>query len=236
MRGQKKREEGVRSMPVHFGIRLPRREGGHRLTRENYVCTTRDGRYYFEDGWLRAQPELWDEHRRAVLRNFDRSMAYFDSLSPRAFLRAVDGLADAFPELVAVEDLGDWSGVAGVYVLVLDRYRQLYVGKTTAPGGIRQRIVVHWQKKVAFDRLLSGGEDRSIMAIDSFRALDTTRIFAAACREPGELEERIRQAIPEPFCANRTRAGDLAGGLAEAIAERRERDLAGFAPSPMELG
>lgn len=215
-------------MPVHFGVRLPRREGGHRLTRENYICTTRDGRYYFEDGWLKVDPASWEEHRRAVMRNFDRSMAYFASLSRTGFERAVEGLRGAFPELEEVEDLAGWDGVTGAYVLVLGEYRQLYVGQAASPRGIRQRIVVHWQKKVAFDRLLSGEEDRSIMCVDSFRALDTTRILAAACERPGSLERRMQQAVPAPFCANRTRAGDLAGGLAEAIACRRERDLRGF--------
>lgn len=215
-------------MPVHFGVRLPQREGGHRLTRENYVCTTRDGRYYFEDGWLKGEPERWEAHQEAVMRNFDRSMAYFASLSPHGFSDAVERMREAVPELEAVDDLNDWDGVSGVYVLVLDDFRQLYVGQATASGGIRQRIVVHWQKKVAFDRLLSGPEERSIMAIDSFRALDTTRIFAAACGRPGPLERRVQQVVAEPFCANRTRAGDLAGGLAEAIAARRERDLSVF--------
>lgn len=215
-------------MPVHFGVRLPRREGGHRLTRENYVCTTRDGRYYFEDGWLKADPASWEDHRRAVMRNFDRSMAYFETLSQETFDRAVRELMSAFPELEEVDDLSAWDGVAGVYVLVLDRFRQIYVGQAASTGGIRRRIVVHWQKKAAFDRLLSGDEERSIMSIDSFRALDTTRILAVACESPGLLEQRVQQAVPEAFCANRTRAGDLPGGLAEAIAARRERDLAGF--------
>ena len=212
-------------MPGHFGIRLPEREGGHRLTRENYVCTTRDGRYYFEDGWLKGEPGRWEVHREAVMRNFDRSMAYFASLSPRGFSDAVERMREAVPELRTVEDLNEWDGVSGVYVLVLDGFRQLYVGQATARGGIRQRIMVHWQKKMAFDRLLSGSEERSIMAIDSFRALDTTRIFAVARGRPGPLERRVQLAVAESFCANRTRAGDLAGGLAEALAARRERDL-----------
>lgn len=212
-------------MPVHFGIRLPRRAGGHRLTRENCICTTRDGRYYFEDDWLRSDPARWSAHREDVLRNFDLTMAYCERLPRAPFLAALDEALERFPSLEEVRDLNEWNGVSGVYVLVLDDYKQFYVGQATARGGIRKRIVVHWQKKPAFDRMLSGAPERSIMSIDCFRALDTTRIFAAATDDAGAIERSIQECLPEAYCANRTRAGNLPGGLAEAIAERRERDL-----------
>lgn len=212
-------------MPVHFGIRLPQREGGHRLTRENCICTTKDGRYYFEDGWLRDDPSAWAAHRKDVLRNFDLTMAYCGRLPRMPFDAALDEVLQRFPSLEEVRDLNEWDGVRGVYLLVLDGYKQFYVGQATACGGIRKRIVVHWQKKPAFDRMLSGPPERSIMSIDCFRALDTTRIFAARTDDAGTLERGIQECLPEVYCANRTRAGDLPGGLAEAIAQRRERDL-----------
>ena len=214
-----------RIMPVHFGIRLPRRDGGHKLTRENCICTTRDGRYYFEDDWLKDDPAAWEAHREAVLRNFDLTMAYCARLPRGPFAQAIEEALSEFPCLQEVSDLNEWRGVKGAYLLVLDEYKQCYVGQTTAAGGIRQRIIVHWQKKPAFDRMLSGPVERSIMGIDCFRALDTTRIFAAATDEAGELEGALQECLPDAYCANRTRAGDLAGGLAEAIAHRRERDL-----------
>lgn len=214
-------------MTVHFGIRLPHRAGGHALTRENCICTTKDGRYYFEDDWLRNDPSSWEAHRAEVLRNFDLTMAYCERLPREAFLDALRAMCALFPCLEDVHDLNEWRGRCGAYVLVLDGYKQFYVGQTTAPGGIRQRILVHWQKKPAFDRMLSGPAERSIMSVDCFRALDTTRIFAASCDVPGDLERAIQECLPEAYCANRTRAGDLPGGLAEAIAHRRERDLLG---------
>ena len=214
-------------MPVHFGVRLPRRAGGHELTRENCICTTKDGRYYFEDDWLRNEPRSWEAHREGVLRNFDLTMAYCAALPSEPFAAALEEALRRFPCLTEVRDLNEWRGVRGVYVLVLDRYKQFYVGQATSSGGIRQRIVVHWQKKPAFDRMLSGAPERSIMSIDCFRALDTTRIFAAAVDEPGSLERAIQECLPAAYCANRTRAGDLPGGLAEAIAQRFERDLSG---------
>lgn len=214
-------------MPVHFGIKLPQRAGGHALTRANCICTTKDGRYYFEDDWLKRDPSAWEAHRAAVMRNYDLTMAYCERLPQGLFADALDDVLRSFPCLEEVRDLNEWRGVRGAYLLVLDEYKQFYVGQATSAGGIRQRIMVHWQKKPAFDRMLSGPAERSIMSIDCFRAFDTTHIFAASSDDPGTLEREIQKRLPAAYCANRTRAGDLAGGLAEAIAQRRERDLLG---------
>lgn len=224
-------------MVRHFGITLPRREEDLRLTRENYICTTRDGRYYFERGRLRESPEEWEAVREGALRNFDLTMEYCERLPLREFEEAIDRLSEGFPGLAEVRDLSEWTDVPGVYVLVLDGYKQAYVGLARSRGGIRQRIIVHWQRKLAFNRLLAGEPERSILSIDSFRALDTTRILAmevgtaeaeraGAVEAAARLERAIFDAVPEPFLCNRTVAGVLPGGLHEAIERRRYRQLA----------
>ena len=212
----------------HFGVRLLRPEEDLRLTRDNYVCTTRDGRYYLEDGRLKHAPEQWEAWRRDALENFDRTMAYCARLPQEGFDQAIEELRASFPMLEEVGDLGDWRGVPGVYVMVLDRYRQAYVGLARSRGGIRQRILVHWQRKLAFNRLLAGTVEGSIVSIDSFRPLDTTRILAAAVERPDEaarLERAVFEAMPGEFLCNRTLAGELPGGLHEAIVRRRCRSL-----------
>lgn len=221
-------------MVEHFGVTLLQPEADLRLSRENYICTTRDGRYYLEDGRLKHSPERWEPLRQAALENFDRTMAYCDRLDQGAFADAIEAVRGRFPQLEAVEDLGRWRDVHGVYVMVLDRYRQAYVGLARSRGGIRQRILVHWQRKLAFNRLLSGPAAESILSIDSFRALDTTRILAAATGRPREagareaasrLERAVFEALPGEFLCNRTLAGDLPGGLHEAMVRRRTRQL-----------
>ena len=209
-------------MVEHFHIPLPRQPEDLRLSRENYICTTRDGRYYFERGRLERAPEQWAAVREGALRNYDLTMAWLARLPRAGFERAIGRLPERFPELRPVDDLA------------------------RGRGGIRQRIVVHWQKKMAFNRLLAGPPERSIMAIDAFRALDTTRIFAAEVGEAraegalagqageaqagmgaaDQLERAVFDALPEPFLCNRTVAGYLPGGLHEAIARRRYRQLA----------
>lgn len=220
-------------MVKHFEIPLPRSEGELRLSRENYICTTRDGRYYLERGRLRDSPEEWDAVREGALRNYDLTMAWCERLPQAEFEYAIERLPERFPALEPVADLTEWTDVPGVYVLVLDGYRQVYVGLARSRGGIRQRIVVHWQRKLAFNRLLAGPVERSILSIDSFRALDTTRILAARVgdgadggAEAARLERAVFEGVPAPFLCNRTVAGDLPGGLHEAIARRRYRQLA----------
>ncbi len=220
-----------RRLVEHFHIPLPRQPEDLRLSRENYICTTRDGRYYFERGRLERAPEQWAAVREGALRNYDLTMAWLARLPRAGFERAIGRLPERFPELRPVDDLTRWGDVPGVYVLVLDGYKQVYVGLARGRGGIRQRIVVHWQKKMAFNRLLAGPPERSIMAIDAFRALDTTRIFAAEVGEAraegalagqageaqagmgaaAQLERAVFDALPEPFLCNRTVAGYLPG-------------------------
>ena len=75
------------------------------------------------------------------------------------------------------DDLNELAGKQGVYILVLDEYKQAYIGKSEAAGGMKQRILNHWSKRKEFGRLLNGKVESSILSIDSFGALDTTRIF-----------------------------------------------------------
>ena len=50
----------------------------------------------------------------------------------------------------------------------------MYIGIS---NDIKKRILTHWGSKKDFDRLLFGKKENSVLSIDSFGALDTTRIF-----------------------------------------------------------
>ncbi len=210
---------------MHFGIamRLPLRD--LRLSKRNLIYRTGRGRYLFKDAWLRADRKLWPEHRRRCLLNYDLSMAYFRQLSLDEFAAALDRVLATFPQMEPVDDLRLYDGVQGVYMMVLDKHRQVYVGKACGKHGIKHRILRHWRNAVPFDRLLSGEPEESIMPIDAFRALDTTRIYACATSDAGPLEQALVEAVPLAFSLNRTKGGALAGGLHEAIQHRRTRDL-----------
>ena len=210
---------------VHLGIatRLPLRD--LRLSKRNLIYRTGRGRYLFKDKWLAADRTLWAEHRRRCLLNYDLSMSYFRSLPQEEFDAALEGVLARFPQMAPVDDLCALDGVHGAYLTVFDRHRQLYVGKAEGKHGMKHRILRHWRNAAPFDRLLSGEPEESILPIDAFRMLDTTRIFACADEDPGALEEALVEAIPVRFSLNRTKGGTLAGGLHEAIANRRTRSL-----------
>ena len=59
--------------------------------------------------------------------------------------------------------------------MVLDNYSQVYIGMSK--NNLKRRIIEHWRKKVPFDRLISIKSYNTSINIDSFGALDTTRIF-----------------------------------------------------------
>ena len=47
---------------------------------------------------------------------------------------------------------------------------------------MKKRILGHWNRQKEFDHLICGKIEESILSIDSFGALDTTRIFYKPCR------------------------------------------------------
>lgn len=223
---------GTRREPrsvVHFGLGIQAGKYGLRIDRDVYGQINKRSSTY----WRREQhPELWDAvaenyededhriltdewcaaHQVRVLRNYDLNMAYFASLDPDEFDQAITAAVAAHRGMVEVTDLNDWER-RGVYIMVLDDYRQAYVGVATSDGGIKARIKKHWTVKKPFDRLIWGTETDSILSIDSFRALDTTRIFAAPARDPHKVENKVIESIPGKFLANRIPGGrgDMVG-------------------------
>jgi hypothetical protein len=180
---------------THFGTAVRSHFGlGLRISRDTYATINNRSslpRWHREDN-----PELWDsldwsyedaehlfhsdewceEHRERALQNFDLNMAHFASLDRDEFESALKSVVASQPGMVEVTDLTKWDGVPGLYIMVLDEFAQVYVGVAGASSGIAKRIRQHWANQKQFDRLIWGSVDTSILSIDSFRALDTTRI------------------------------------------------------------
>jgi hypothetical protein len=217
----------TRRMPPrkHFGETLRASKYSHRLTRNEYALvnkrnSTRPPREYCTDAEWEADAwafededhtRLTDEHcamhREAALENFDLNMAFFRQLSGKDFLeaKAMAGMLAKHKNLRPLTDLSVWDGVEGIYVMVLDRYKQAYIGQAR---DIRARIKRHWSWAKQFDRLIFGTKESSVLSIDSFRALDTTRIFAVKTTRGLDLEERMVKAFPPEFLLNRVPGGD----------------------------
>jgi len=189
------RDESPRAA-VHFGLRVRRgAKHGLRLERDSYAQINKRSSLH----WPRELcPELWDEltdsyedvehlihtdawgleHQEQAMLNYDLNMEYFAFLDPLEFDQAVNQSVAELRGMREVTDLREWDRKSGLYVMVLDDFRQVYVGVAQGRDGVMGRIKRHWNSSTAFDRLLFGDVNSSRLSIDSFRALGTTRIFA----------------------------------------------------------
>lgn len=239
---------------THFGTAVRSHFGlGLRISRETYATINKRSslpRWQREDN-----PELWDsldwsyedvehrfhsdewceEHRERALQNFDLNMAHFASLDREEFERPLQSAVASRRGMVEVTDLAKWDGTPGLYIMVLDEYCQVYVGVANSSTGIAKRIRQHWTNQKQFDRLIWGDVISSILSIDSFRALDTTRIYALNTTRFFAGENPLLQQFPAKFTLNRVMGGNdvvhLAGifGVASVM---RSREFE--APGPSE--
>lgn len=207
----------------HFDDQIRSHRLGHKMTRGLYGYPNRKPhqRYRREqmskDMWEGSawgyRDEEHAEHsdayllvqRDRALRNFDLSMAHFETLDGDDFEAALQKVLATDKRFVPVESLTSWNEVPGVYIMVFDEYRQFYVGQS---DDIRKRIRSHWTGRKGFDRLLFGSMYSSIFPVDELRALDTTRIYAVHSSRPFSLEERAEKAADQRFCLNRIGGGE----------------------------
>ena len=115
-------------------------------------------------------------------------------------------------DFVEVPDLKAWQGISGYYLMILDKYCQVYIGTAS---NIKRRIQQHWTKSKSFDRLLFPmyAVEKSVLSIDSFRALDTTRIFARKTKETYDKEDNYIHMFSSKFVTNRIGGGRLENSM-----------------------
>lgn len=217
----------------HFGIKLIDRGKGFYLTREGFaLANTKPSLPYFAslaamnayaDEQGTAYSESWcADYRKVCLKNFDLNMDYFSKLDKTAFDLALSKFFSKYKRFVEVANLNDFSGVEGFYVMVLDEYRQAYIGKTE---DIKKRIMQHWSKTKPFDRTLFPmyAWKESTFSIDFFRALDTTRIYVWKKKISYGLEAELVKNFPYQFLSNRV-GGDITNA-SQAITTMNKRQL-----------
>lgn len=246
--------EGVFSYITHFNTKLkqtdhnvltrdnyctPSRDvdyGIKKMLQEGKVFFERNGRYpllypsylckipndIFAD-YEHYTEEYVSKHYADCMTNFDLNMAYFEKLDSNQFNRYLSLFVkkNKFREIT---DLQEVAGASGIYILVLDKYKQVYIGKSQSANGMKSRILSHWSRKKEFGRLIYGRVDTSILPIDVFGALDTTRIFVREYRGSQDLDV-AEQHLVEKFDA-KYRLNRVAGGLnAEADSPLRNIQL-----------
>jgi len=149
-------------------------------------------------------------------------MAFFAQLPADAFEEALIEMLRKHKYLRPVTDLTTLDDEMGIYVMVLDGYKQAYIGQA---WDIRKRVKRHWNGTKQFDRLLFPDKETSVLSIDSFRALDTTRIFAAKTILGEELEQRLVNTFPPDFLLSRVPGGTRIMGARFLPSEIKRREL-----------
>ena len=176
-------------------------------------------KYDWINGTLIYNNEYIKRHTSAVLENFRLNMSFYDRLNKSDFDKALNQILKMKENknLKEVIDLKDFFGVKGIYVMILDKYKQIYIGQSKRD--VVARIIQHWTKKVEFENLMIGRTESSKLRIDSFGLLDTTRIFIEEVEE-SQLDKREKELvslIPEEYLINLVAGGLKLDGLASTL-------------------
>lgn len=181
---------------------------------------------YEDDSLTTYTDKYCIEHQKDCLFNYDLNMKFFSQIKYKDFEKIINKLKRKFKKLIEITDLTDYKEKSGIYILILDDYKQMYIGQTE---DINKRITQHWRKRKEFDRLIFGSKETSILSIDSFGALDTTRILVYETKSHLKLEEEIVDFVPKEYLLNRTKGGDRGDSMREiavnTIGSRNNRKL-----------
>lgn len=220
-------------MPNHFGLKVLEGKLGLKLTREKYArinnkssfSRTMFGCDYVNEKTGIYTDEWCKNHFEECMKNYDLNMEYFSLLDNNEFNLEIDKFLKQNEGFVEVLDLNLYHMKPGYYLMVLDEYCQVYIGTT---NDIKKRIRQHWSGNKYFDRLLlpMGAVDSSILSIDSFRAFDTTRIFAYITEKIFDNEDKFINEFLSKFVCNRLSGGKFKGiGLLSSIMMMKSRKL-----------
>lgn len=168
--------------------------------------------------------EEWcSKQQKDVMENYDLNIEFFNCLDRIEFDAQIDSFKEKYSLFNEITDLNPYMNASGYYVLIVDEYKQLYVGTSITIG---KRIRQHWNARKQFDRLLfpMGAIDKSILPFDSFRALDTTRILVYEADEVFDIEDEFIRQFDARFVGNRM-AGGVPQGLLHAISMMKSRTL-----------
>lgn len=180
-------------MIKHFNVNIVEKET-NKLNKTSYLDLKYKDR---SDDFIKEQ-------RKRIEYNYDLNMKYFDSLDFHKFNKYLDKFVQK-KKFIEIKDLSKYKGIAGIYMLVLDNYKQVYIG--ISESGIEKRIRTHWSTKKSSDKLIFGQAFNSILSIDSFGALDTTRIFVKTDVNLYYCENKYVNEFDSKYLLNRTIGG-----------------------------
>lgn len=230
---------------THFGIIMTLRTRGYKLTRENYAIISNKSKHgknmiymqalknneeklikvyseiYADNEGLIYRDDWCEKHLVEVMQNFDFNMKFFERLDHVKFENEIEKFLKK-TKFLEIKDLSDYS-CSGYYVMILDKYCQVYIGTTK---DIKKRIRQHWAGgKMRFDRLICGQITKSKLSIDSFRALDTTRILVYPTDNIYCQEDKFINYFSDEFVSNRIDGGTMEFGELSIAESMKTRNL-----------
>ena len=241
----------------HFGVRI-KDKPTNKLTRDNYCMPTNKTEYdvrknielaeYYKKNNIKAfipsyyvdlpnkifvdkntYTDAWvKKHYEECMYNYDLNMKYFSMLDRDGFNKEIDKFIKE-NQMNLITDLNN-AAVRGVYLLVLDEYKQVYIGIS---DNIKKRIMGHWSRRKEFGRLIFGSKESSVLSIDSFGPLDTTGIYIKTIKwnqNIHNIEEKMVDGLDGRYTLNRIKGGlnsDLPSSIRvlSAISSIKKRDL-----------
>lgn len=215
---------------LHFGLNVLPGKYGLKLSRDKYaIINNRNSFDFFIPEWCKDDDgefytdEWCVKHRENCLINFDLNMDFYSKLDHEDFDTEIRNFLVAHPYFDEITDLNDYNHAKGYYLMILDEYCQIYVGTS---HNIMRRIREHWSHNTSFDRLLFPMDAvyTSLLSINCFRALDTTRLYGFKTQDTYTLENEFIQFFSSKYCANRLSGGRFDEGKAKP-SDVKQREL-----------
>lgn len=202
---------------IHFGVEFKESKYNYMLTRDTYIPNLTESIKK-----LYTEKEL-KNYIQACYKNYDLNIRFFNNLDPNKFNEHFNSFLAQHKEFKQIYDLNEIKNQKGYYILVLDNYKQLYLG--TSNSNIYKRVRKHMSDNQPFDRLIWTDWDKSKLSINSFRPLDITRIYVYLTEEAFYLEDFYINCFKDEYILNRTMGGYLERGIIDASMHAKSRKL-----------
>lgn len=188
---------------------------------DNCNCYPAWVKYDWKNNSLVYNEKFIKRNKEAILKNLNLNLKFYTELDSEEFNKNLDKVLKLKKNngLKKVTDLKEYIGKKGIYIMVLDKYKQIYIGQSKRD--VVERIINHWKRKVEFENLLIGKVNESKLSIDTFGMLDTTRIYIEDIdplyynnsEKIDKREEYLINSIPEQYLINKVGGGLRLDGI-----------------------
>lgn len=188
---------------------------------DNCNCYPAWVKYDWKNNSLVYNEEFIKRNKEAILKNLNLNLKFYTELDSEEFNKNLDKVLKLKKNngLKKVTDLKEYIGKKGIYIMVLDKYKQIYISQSKRD--VVERIINHWKRKVEFENLLIGKVNESKLSIDTFGMLDTTRIYIEDIdplyynnsEKIDKREEYLINSIPEQYLINKVGGGLRLDGI-----------------------